>query len=159
MVRQLGGQAGRPDPQVKSSPSIYSYPSNNFSYSPFSEAKHSLNQINTYMGSFSLSFKGLLLHLQTLFDETGGEACLKFLDSLEGVSPEKRRAFLTACTKVLVALKESKEKSPFEDSEEKLIETLCNEILEEIRKPELSVIPGGSRPKTARRGKLIPILN
>jgi hypothetical protein len=123
------------------------------------EPVHPNLQIRGSMGSFSLSFKGLLLHLETLFDETGGESCLKFLDSLEGVSPEKRRAFLSACTKVLVALKESKQRAPFDDNEEKLIETLCSQILAEIKKPELSVISGGSRSKTAKRGKLMPILN
>lgn len=106
-----------------------------------------------------MSLKGLLLHFQTLFDEVGGDLCIKFLDSLEDVSADKREIFLSACTKVLVALKESKNGSSHVDNEERLIENLCNEIIGEMKKPELSVIPGGSKPKTARRGKLIPVIN
>lgn len=111
------------------------------------------------MGPFNLSWKGLLLHLDSLFEESGGADAIALLDSLSTLSESQRSHLLNAFNKVAKSTVEQREKSPLQNDEDALVEKLCNEILEDIKNPtpRLSVVRGGKSKKASVQGKIIPV--
>lgn len=122
------------------------------------------------MGLFSLSFKALSAHIDTLFDDIGGEALVNLLDELHKVPSKDRALLLSAFISITRELAEANSDDSTgyngagDDSEvginlgkesdctNLLVSRLCEEIINEITADSnridrftrnLQVVPGG----------------
>lgn len=103
--------------------------------------------MGVYMGPFSLSWKGILLHMQTLFQEAGGPDAITLLDTVSTIPASQRELFLKAANKIAKSVADNATLNSEEATQEAMIERLCNEIITQSKNPspKLSVISGGGK--------------
>lgn len=113
------------------------------------------------MGPFSLSWKGILLHMQTLFQEAGGPEAITLLDTVSTIPASQRELFLKAANKIAKSVADNATLNAQESSQEEIIERLCNEIISQSKNPspKLSVISGGGKttPKKNENLNKLPV--